>query len=440
MTHYDEETLAAYARDRALVADPDALEAHLSECVTCRDEVDAAREFDVLSRDRDTWDDTAAMRAEPPRLKEALTQRNAMVAEEMQAQRLLAPYLKSPLRLRNKKLANDRRFGTAGVVRMLCLAARGEHERRPRFSHALAVQACEIAAKLDPPQPECAVQAYCERANALHYLGKFKEAEHALDKAEALIPDTPVADFDLAIIKYLRARLWSESERAYAAVPLIRTAALTFRQYGDETREIAAFLVEGGCFTALNEHETAARVYERVMTFARHRGNLPFLARSVNNVAVSYAALHDFDRAVALFVEAISLYEEGGMLTEEARARWALAATIVARGDLAAGIDALDLARKDLAARGLTNDAALATLEWAEARLAAGLPAGVAKACARVVMSFDSEGMELNARIALAYLHEALASGTATADVIRQVRTYLKALPAAPTAVFRPLS
>jgi tetratricopeptide (TPR) repeat protein len=440
MTHYDEETLAAYALDRALVDDSDALEAHLRECVTCRDEVEAAREFDALSRERETWDDIAAMRAQPPRLKEALAQRNAIVAEEMQAQRLLAPYLKSPLRLRNKKLANDRRFVTAGVVRMLCLAARGEHERRPRFSHALAVQACEIAARLDPPQAECAVQAYCERANALHYLGKFKEAERALDQTEALVRDTAVADFDLATIRYLRARLWSESERARDAIPLIRSAASTFGEYGDETRKLSALLVEGACYSMLNDHVTATEIFERIIALARRRGDVTFLARGVNNCAVSYAALRDFDRAAAYYAEAISLYEETGMLTEKTRAEWALAATIFARGDLAAGLDALDSARRDLAARGLTNDAALATLEWAEARLVAGLPAGVAKACARLVMSFESEGMERNARLALAYLHEALASGTATPDVVRHVRIYLEALPTAPARLFEPPS
>ena len=436
MTHYDDETLAAYALNRARVDDPDAVEKHLGECISCREEVEAAREFDALSREVEMWDASDAIRTPQAGLKEAMAQRNAIVAEEMTAQRLLAPYLKSPLRLRNKKLADDPRFRTAGVVRMLCVAARGEHERRPRFSHTLALQACEIAAGLEPPQPECAVQAYCERANALHYLGKFKEAERALAAAERLVTGTPVADFDRAVIEYLRARVWSESERAREAIPLVRSAALTFRRYGDEVREMGTLLVEGACFSMLNDHSMAVSVFERVIALARRRGDQSLLARSVNNIALSYSELHDFDRAATYYDEAISLYEEAGMLTEEARARWGLAVTIAARGDLAAGIDALDLSRKELAARGLTNDAALATLHWAEARLAAGLPVGVATACVRIMMSFESEGMERNARLALAYLHESLASGSATPEIVRHVRAYLEALPAAPESLF----
>jgi tetratricopeptide (TPR) repeat protein len=440
MTHYDEETLAAYALDRALVDDPEALEQHLSACVSCREEVEAAREFDALSAEGETWEDVAAMRVQPARLKEALAQRNAIVTEDTAAQRLLAPYMSSPLRLRNKKLANDARFLTGGSVRVLCLAARGERERRPRFSHALAMQACEIAARLDPPQTECEMQAFCERANALHYLGKFKEAERALDEAERRVQDTPATDFDLAVVRYLRARVWTETERPRDAVALVRWAAMVFRKYGDETLLLGALLVEGACYSVLNDHQAAVSIFERAIAHARRRGDLSLLARSVNNIAVSYAALQDHVRAMAYYSEALSLYEEAGMVTEGARARWAIAATVVARGDLLAGIDALDQAREELAARGLTNDAALATLEWAEARLAAGLTLGVAKACARIVMSFGSEGMERNARLALAYLHEALAGGTATADTVRHVRAYLEALPSAPASVFQPAS
>src|SRR5437870_2692481 len=99
----------------------------------------------------------------------------------------------------------------------------------------------------------------------------------------------------------------------------------------------------------------AIDVFERVITLARRRGDLPLLARAVNNIAASYTALRDFDRAAAHYIEAIALYEEVGMLTEELRARWGLAGTLTARGELSAGIVALESVREELAARGLTN-------------------------------------------------------------------------------------
>ena len=436
MTHYDDETLAAYALDRARVDDPDAVEKHLGVCISCREEVEAAREFDALSREVEMWDASDAIRTPRARLTEAMAQRNAIVAEEMTAHRLLAPYLKSPLRLRNKKLADDPRFWTAGVVRMLCVAARGEHERRPRFSRALAAQACEIAARLDPPQPECAVQAYCERANALRYLGKFKEAERALAEAERLLPETPVADFDAAVINYIRATVWIESERAADAVALAQASARTFHSYGDHARELAAVMAEGTCLLFLGEARRAAHQFEHVISLARRSGDIVILARALNNAALAYERAKDLDRATAYYTEALALYEEMGIPTETARTRWSLAIILVERGDLAQGIYALDDARVELAAHGLTNDAALATLDWAQARMAAGISEGVAKACAHIMMTFGSEGMDRNARLALAYLHEALAAGTATTATVRHVREYLGTLPAAPDKPF----
>lgn len=443
MTHYDHETLAAYAMDPALVDDPGGIQAHLRKCVSCREEVEAAREFDALSQQPEVWDDAEAIRAGSPKLKEALAERDAIVAEDLRAQQLLAPYLKSPMRLRNKKLAEDQRFVTAGAVRVLSMAARGEHEGRPRFSHALARQACAIAERLPadhPARAACAVQAHIQRANALRYLGKFKEADDALAEAERLIPGTPVADFDLAIIQYVRATVWFKSERVAEAMPLARAAARTFHQYGDSPREMAAVMAEGACLLFLGLPDRSIALFEYVISLARRVNDLPTLARAANNAALAYYSLRDFDRATAYYTESAALYEEAGMATEEARARWGLAGTLVARGELTAGIEALQTVRKELAARGLTNDAALATLEWAEARLAAGEPSGVAAACARVMMTFGSERMERNARIALAFLHEALRAGTATPEVVRHVRLYLEHLPSAPERVFAPLS
>jgi len=47
--------------------------------------------------------------------------------------------------------------------------------------------------------------------------------------------------------------------------------------------------------------------------------------------------------------------------------------------------------------------------------------------------------MMKNARLALAYVHEALARGNATPALVRHVRLYLKALPSRPNEAFVPV-
>ncbi|MGH9423927.1 MAG: hypothetical protein ACRD3J_28380, partial [Thermoanaerobaculia bacterium] len=115
---------------------------------------------------------------------------------------------------------------------------------------------------------------------------------------------------------------------------------------------------------------------------------------------------------------------------------WKLASVAVARGNLAEGARRLDASRTELAQLGLTNDAALATLEWAEVRLALEQPDGVADSCREIVMVFANEGMQRHAKQALAVLHDTLVAGHATPVLVRHVRAYLEQLPARPSEAF----
>ena len=60
------------------------------------------------------------------------------------------------------------------------------------------------------------------------------------------------------------------------------------------------------------------------------------------------------------------------------------------------------------------EDAAVATLRWTEASLALGVRDGVAEKCRRLVVVFESQGVERRARMDLAYLQEALQANRAT--------------------------
>jgi hypothetical protein len=138
-------------------------------------------------------------------------------------------------------------------------------------------------------------------------------------------------------------------------------------------------------------------------------------------------------------IEALTLFDELGSATEKARAMWAIASVTEARGHLDEAEQRLDAARSELAQLGLTNDVALATLEWAEVRLALGRTAGVADACRKIVVVFKNEGMLRHAKHALGVLNEALLAGHATPALVRHVRAYIEQLPANPGRIFIPL-
>ena len=441
MKHYDEETLSRYGLDRSLVPDGEAIEAHLAECPICHGSFTDLMEIDEAMRDPRTWASVDALRSRPAHFEEALALKARIDAEDAAAARLLSPLLRSPLRFRNAAVSKNPKARTAGVVRYLCAAAKERHEKRPEFSLELAVCAYDVALELE--KTPSASQRFCmalslrERANALRYLGRFGDALQALDSAETLFDETPATDpHDIAIVWLIRATVFMESERLEEARLLSRKAAHVFRTYGDRSRELAALLVEALCLNFSGRSAEAATVFERVAAKARAEGNRNLLARALNDAALAYLDLERFDDAESSLIDALVIFDELDLTTEKARVAWSLALVLVRRGDLAPGAQRLEAVRAELEGLHLINDHALATLDWAAARLALGEPAGVPEACRRIVMRFESEGMMKSARIALAHLHEALAGGTATPDFVFHVRKYLERLPAHPGVPF----
>jgi tetratricopeptide (TPR) repeat protein len=438
MTHYDDEILSRFALEPSLADDREGITAHLGDCEVCRGRLEAFATVDEAMRSDETWTQVESLHARPRRLDEAIALKAHLDDEDRAAERLVSPLLSSPLRFRDANLAENPKARHAGVVRYLCATAHGLHEQRPEFSLLLARTAYAIALTLE--NRLCMALSLREAANAFRYLGRFAEALKALGHAEKLFDETAGSDpHDIAIVWFIRATVWMELGQLEDARALSARAANVFRDYGDLLRELGALLVEACCLYFAGNNASAAPAYEALAARARAEGNQNILARAMNDAANVYLNLEQFEKAERSYVEALVLFDELGLATEKVRVGWSLALVLVRRGDLARGAVRLDEARAELQRLGLLNDHGLATLDWAAVRLALGERAGVAEACRNILMRFESEGMMKNARLALAYVHEALARSTATPALLRQVRTYLERLPAHPTEAFVPV-
>ena len=438
MSHLDDDVLSAYSHDGKAAPE---VEAHVAECEICRDGLAVFREIDRALRGRETWTTVDEARSRTSRLDEVLSYRRRMEAEERDARAFLARILASPLKFRNAGIAEKPRLHTEGMVRVLCAEANARHEQRPKFSRDIAAAAYEVATKLtavpERQQHNLMGLALREHANALRYLGRFKDALKLLDYAEKLSTGTPGADpFDLAVVRYIRAGIFQNLGRLDEGIAEARSAANAFRTYGDVGRERCAAMVEANCILRSGRPADAIIVYERVIALSRAGGDARMLARGLSNCAAALKDLGNFDLAERHYIEALALYDEFDMPTEKARVEWVLAMIVVARGGFAAGSRLLESVAKELAKLGLTNDAALATLMWAEARLLAGRNAGVAEACRKVIMVFENEEMHRHAKHALAVLNEAIAIGRGTPQLVREVWTYLERLPQNPAEKF----
>jgi tetratricopeptide (TPR) repeat protein len=442
MTHVDRDELIRYRIDRSLADDPEHVADHVQACRQCALELSAVDADDLVLRDRDTWLVVDALTApRTVRAQQASMLRSRIEREDGAARGRLTPLLTPRLRLAEARIATRAAFLHAGTVRFLCATAQQLHEKRPLSALEAATEAYHVACALgegaSTDRRLCMALAQRERANALRYLGRFGEALKALDEAEALFDQNPAADsFDLAIVNFVRSTVLVDSDRFEEAVALARKARQTFSDYGDSSRELSASIVEAWCLLGLHDTPRAARTFEELITIARRTGDAGMLARGLANAGYAYMISGELDKPEAYYVEALALYDELGLTTEVARTNWNFAMFVLLRGDLLAGCELLDASRTELAALGLANDAAKATLRWAEVRLAIGMPAGVAEACRRIVMIFDSEQMTRRARIALAHLQATLDKGTATDHIVREVREYIENLPWHPDRPF----
>jgi len=444
MNHLDEDVLSAYGLDPDSVEDRAAVEAHLEECEVCRDGALAYREIDAALRGPQTWTTVDGVLNRSARLEEILGYRRRKEVEERDARSLLARVGNSPLKFRNAGIAEKPRYHTEGMVRVLCAEAHARHEQRPKFSQQLAAAAYAVAAKLTgvPDRAKRALMgmALREHANALRYLGRFKDALKLLDYAEKLFDGTPSTDpFDLAIVEYIRAGIFQNLGRLAEGIAAAQAAADVFRAYGDVTRERCALMVEANCVLRSGRAAESVVAYEQVIALSRASGDAKMLARCLSNCAAALKELGEFDRAERYYIEALSLYDEFDIGTEKARVEWVLAMIVVARGEYAEGARRLSSVRRELSKLGLTNDAALATLMWAEARLLAGRSTGVVEACRNIIVIFENVDMHRYAKHALAVLNEAMASGRGTPKLLREVWTYLENLPRKPAEEFAPL-
>jgi len=406
------------------------------------DEDDWQRFEDAL-RTREPWDLAEEML--PPGDIGALRELAAKLDEERAAAQVqLEPLLISMAAFTAADVERDPAYRTSAIVALLTSAVETLRERQPQFALAVATAAVTIAGKLSDAHELRTMSllgfARLERGKVLFIIGRYREAEEELRRAdEAFDVDPHATDWENARVSLVRANICVEGHRFDEAMSEAKHAARVFDSFGDIARSVAARLVEGGVLFMQRDFRSAAEVLDALAEEARRTGDRLHLARARQTAGNCYIELGQYEKAEAHFFEALTLWDELGFDTERVRTNWSLGVLLMAMGDLEGAIERIDESRRAFEALGVVNDAAIARLELAEALLLAGRPAEVPELLRNVVVSFTSEGMMHNAKIALAYLREAIEAGAIEPRIIRHVRDYLEELPTHPTSVFTPL-
>lgn len=445
MRHYTEEELADYAFDPRSHAEKAGVEAHLAVCPECRDRLAFVERIDAALREPVAWDVSDDIRSETPPPPDVLRQRARAIDEEAAAARtLLAPLLASSVRFRNGRVEEDPRFRTTGAVAELYRAARDLSERQPTFALLAANAAVSIATKLAVARTLRSHlhlgRAHFERGRTLFVIGRYKDAEQSLERAESAYDEDPTTTgWDHAWVWLIRANIYVESERMGQGRILAMRAARQFRIFGDPVMYLNARLLLANVLFMEGDHRGSAEASEEIIRITRERHNTLLLARALHNCGEAYLLLREFEKALPLYLEAHAIWDELGVELERIRTKRSLATLDIETGNLDHGIKRLDETCRTFEALSITMDAALARMQLGEALLRAGRPETVPDLLRNVVVSFASEGMMRNARTALAYMNEAIEQNRLSADLVRHVRTYIEQLPFQPNAAFVPL-
>jgi tetratricopeptide (TPR) repeat protein len=388
-------------------------------------------ELSEALRDPEVWQtQKPAPAPKPERIAALANFKKRLEDEDAAAASLLDDVLKGPSAWWNNSL---RKSGgrTAGVVRQLLVRMREVSPRVPADALVGTTLAVEIADSLAVTDYQSdfvitlRAQALRDQAWGLSVVGRYREATAAADRAERLLLQTPIPDYELARLNLVRASFYRWTDRIDDAIALSRKAAEIFERFGDRRLLVTARNYEGAMLFARNEYAPALIAYRSIDNDPAVPDDATRLAIRFN-IGLCHRELGHIEDAIQTLTATSAEYEMLGMDANLARSSWTLATTIAAAGRHADAIPIFRTAWTRFESLGMESNAALAALDLAENLLVLGRTDEVPAICRTLIDRFTRAGMGGSAMTALAFLRETVATGHATPSLVRHVHDFLR--------------
>ena len=366
----------------------------------------------------------------PERIAALATFKKRLEDEDAAASELLDSALKGPSAWWGNSL---RKSGTrtAGVVRQLLARMRAVSPRVPADALVGVTLALEIADSLavtDYPSDfviTLRAQALRDQAWGFSVMGRLREATAAADRAERLLLQTPIPDYELARLNLVRAAFYRFTDRIDEAIALSRKSAEVFERFGDRRMVVMARNYEGGMLFGRNEYAPALAAYRSIENDPAIPDDATRIAIGFN-IGLCHRELGHIDEAIQALTTATAEYDMLGMDANLARCRWSLATTISSAGRHSEAIPLFRTAWKELESLEMESEAALSALELVENLIVVGRTDEVPAICRTLIDRFTRAGMGGSAMTALAFLRETVATGHATPALVRHVHDFLR--------------
>lgn len=440
--HYDEEALISLLESRR-----EATDTHLPSCPPCNGKLQSFRSISGALRDADVWDKREIRtEAVPATIATLRAFADRMSDEDTRAETILTELLAGSRETWMARLQEHREWRTAGVARKLIEAATRAIDTMPPDAVEMTALATEVADHLDQAQfpsdtiPRLRGAAWRERAYALYYTGAFTAAESAIFTSERHFSCCAVNEYEMARLGIVKALAFRAFEKFDAATDAARESAEIFERFSHVEKIASARLAEVHLLFSRQQFGRAEAILHSLARLLADRPETDTYARVLLSLAHSQRKLGRFEEAIGNYESAALLFEEMDVPTERVRIRWNIAVTLADAGRLSDAYERLCLTLPEMERLGMTSEAAYMALDIAELLLAERRYVEVEQICRKAMAIFENTGVAYTPRAmtALAYMKEAAAERRATAVLVRDVRDYIRRLPAQPTLLFAP--
>lgn len=272
------------------------------------------------------------------------------------------------------------------------------------------------------------VVALRERANALRRTGDLTGAIDSITRGRDAAQRLVVSDHELAIFDYIESTVRSDQGRATEARELATRSLATFDRFGDTRRALYARMVLAALDYDAGAFESARATFHSLAAPLRRLGDRAAAASVVQNAGDCSLRLGDTAPARRDLTAAREEYEAMGASAEALSISWLLARVALAEGRHDDAEEMLREVADAHDARELRLDAALARLDLVELLATTGSrdeAARIARTIAGVFATAEARGPLAEA---MALLREAVESGIALEDRLREVRGVIAAL------------
>jgi len=261
---------------------------------------------------------------------------------------------------------------------------------------------------------------------AHRFLGEYDDCEGWLDLADAAFRHTLNPGPVVANVAYARLALKYQTGQYKAVLDNLPSLASSFQKHDMQLEEAKCRFLESKTLQQLGRMEESLEILDGLRK-GTDLGLDPILRGQVLvHAGYAYGSLHEFERAVEAYEEALPLIAGGNRPNVLAELKWAVGDTNKSQGKMVEAIQAYRLAQEDYKKLEMPTHVASLHLVVADSLLALGRTREAEREILAALPIIESHKMVPEGFAAVALLRESVRRSQADPNALRELREQLR--------------